>query len=106
MRDRAMGLAVAALVTLLAALLPAGSGAAGSEERRLYVAVPGIRDYVEHGGVGILVFDIDHGHRWLKRIPTWETGPGRPPEAVKGVCASAATGRIYVSTPTRLLCLS
>src|SRR5439155_25359029 len=74
-------------------------------ERRLFVAVPGIRDYTEHGGVGILVFDIDHGHRWLKRIPTWDTPPGKTPEAVKGICASAKTGRIYLSTPTRLLCL-
>jgi hypothetical protein len=33
---------------------PEGSG------RRLYVAVPGIRDYLEYGGHGLLVFDIDH----------------------------------------------
>ena len=38
--------------------------------RRLYVAEPGIRDYLEYGGHGLLVFDIDHGHRFVKRIPT------------------------------------
>ena len=44
-------------------------------------------------GIGILVFDIDHGHRLLKRIPTLTAEPGQEPEAVKGICASAATGR-------------
>ena len=32
----------------------------------LYVAVPGIRDYLGYGGHGILVFDIDNGHRFVK----------------------------------------
>jgi hypothetical protein len=71
----------------------------------LYAAVPGIRNYREWGGVGILVYDMDNRHRLLKRIPTLETPPGEEPEAVKGICASARTGRIYVSTPHRLLCL-
>ena len=31
------------------------------EHRFLYVAEPGIRNYVEHGGIGVLVFDIDNG---------------------------------------------
>src|SRR5207245_1157407 len=38
--------------------------------RRLYVAVPGVRNYLEYGGHGLLVFDVDHGHRFVKRIPT------------------------------------
>jgi len=33
--------------------------------RFLYVAAPGIRDYLEFGGHGVLVFDIDHGHRFV-----------------------------------------
>jgi len=36
----------------------------------LYVAVPGIRDYLGYGGHGILVFDMDSGHRFVKRIDT------------------------------------
>ena len=36
----------------------------------LYVAEPGIRDYLEYGGHGLLVFDIDHGHQFVKRIAT------------------------------------
>ena len=39
-----------------------------AENRFLYVATPGIRDYLEFGGHGVLVFDIDHGHRFVKRI--------------------------------------
>src|ERR1043166_6225181 len=36
---------------------------AGAANRRLlYVAVPGIRDYLERGGHGVLGFDIDRGH--------------------------------------------
>jgi DNA-binding beta-propeller fold protein YncE len=89
-------------------LLSLFSGAKPPESREqhlLYVAVPGIRNYVEYGGVGILVFDMDHGHKWVKRIPTFEVKPGVESEAVKGVCANAKTKRLYVSTPTRLLCL-
>src|SRR6185436_9155699 len=30
----------------------------------LYVAVPGIRDYLGYGGHGIIVFDMDNNHRF------------------------------------------
>jgi DNA-binding beta-propeller fold protein YncE len=89
----AVGLVVAARATPVSA----------PEERRLlYVAVPGIRNYVEHGGVGILVFDIDHGHRFVKRIPTQESKEGEAPENIKGIAANADSGRLYVSTPKRV----
>src|ERR1035437_10260123 len=42
-----------------------------AEQHLLYVASPGTRNYVEYGGVGILVFDIDKGYRFVRRIPTW-----------------------------------
>jgi hypothetical protein len=95
---------LAALLALAALLTPAASPAARHPQRRLYVAVPGIRDYLEWGGAGLLVYDIDHGHRFLKRLPLFPPGPGKV-EAIKGVCASARTGRLYVSTPTRMACL-
>ncbi len=78
---------------------------ASAEDRRLYVAVPGIRDYLQYGGHGLLVFDIDHGHKFLKRIPTAGLKPDGRPDNVKGVCASAATGRIYVGTTISLTSL-
>jgi DNA-binding beta-propeller fold protein YncE len=70
----------------------------------LYVATPGIRNYVEYGGVGILVFDIASGYTFVRRIPTWEIARGAQPENVKGVAANAATGRIFVSTIKRIAC--
>jgi hypothetical protein len=68
----------------------------------LYVASPGIRNYVEFGGVGILVFDIDAGYKFIKRIQTWDVPAGKEAENVKGVVANALTAKIYVSTPKRL----
>ena len=56
------------LVTLLVAS-PAGA----AESRLLYVAAPGIRNDLRYGGAGILVFDIDHEHRFVKRIETPHT---------------------------------
>lgn len=84
-----------------AALLSCRPGLA-EERHYLYVAEPGIRNYVQYGGVGVLVFDIDHGFRFVKRISTWETPAGKEPENVKGIAASAATGRLYVTTFNRM----
>ncbi len=76
---------------------------ATAEERRfLYVATPGIRNYVDYGGIGVIVFDIDNGHRFVRRIPTWQPPDGKDPENVKGVAASARTGKLYVTTYKRL----
>jgi DNA-binding beta-propeller fold protein YncE len=78
----------------------------GADERHyLYVAEPGIRNYAEYGGVGVLVFDIDNGYKFVKRIPTWETPAGKELENVKGVAASAITGRLYVTTFNRMAAL-
>src|SRR5437660_4030180 len=71
------------------------------EQHRLYVAVPGIRNDLEYGGVGILVYDIDVGYKFIKRIPTWDVPPGEAAENVKGTAASAKTGKLYVSTIKR-----
>jgi DNA-binding beta-propeller fold protein YncE len=82
---------------------PAATRAAGARHL-LYVATPGIRNYVEYGGVGIVVFDIASGYKFVRRIPTWEVAPGAAPENVKGVAASASTGRIFVTTIKRIAC--
>jgi DNA-binding beta-propeller fold protein YncE len=88
----------------LATCFAAGAGAA-TERKLLYVAEPGIRNYLEYGGHGLLVFDIDQGHRFVKRIPTAGLAADKKPLNVKGVCASAATKRIYISTLQFLTCL-
>jgi hypothetical protein len=97
---------IIAIATCLAALSPAPARAAEPGPRRLlYVAEPGIRDNLEYGGHGVLVFDIDHGHSFVRRIPTRGVSDEGKPLNVKGVCASAATGRLYVSTIKSLMCL-
>jgi hypothetical protein len=94
-------LVLAALIVLLKSAEPQSNK---TEKRLLYLASPGIRNYVEYGGVGILVFDIDNAHKFVKRIPTWNVPAGQPAENVKGIAASAVTGKIYVSTTKRMAC--
>ena len=67
-------------------------------KRYLYVAVPGIRDYLGYGGHGILVFDIDKNHQFVKRIPTQGLHPDKTPSNVKGIAVSIPLNSIYVST--------
>jgi len=86
----------------MAGLLLSGQQMSAKESHFLYIAVPGIRNYVQYGGVGILVFDMDNSFRFVKRMSTWDVLPGEQPENVKGVAASARTGKIYVSTQKRL----
>lgn len=64
----------------------------------LYVAVPGIRDYMGYGGHGLLVFDMDHGHRFVKRIETRGFHPNKKPSNVKGIAVSIPLNSIYIST--------
>jgi hypothetical protein len=78
---------------------------ADKPHRYLYVATPGVRDYLEYGGHGLLVFDIDDGHKFVRRIKTAGTSADGKPLNVKGVCACAETSRIYVSTIKQLMCL-
>jgi DNA-binding beta-propeller fold protein YncE len=93
----------AAWLGVIAAPRTAPAAAAASKERHLlYVASPGVRNYVEYGGVGILVFDRDAGYKFVKRIPTFDVPAGLAAENVKGIAASAATGRLYVTTPKRM----
>jgi DNA-binding beta-propeller fold protein YncE len=67
--------------------------------RYLYVAVPGIRNYLGYGGHGILVFDMDNNHRFVKRLKTQgiSTQNGKPLN-VKGVAVSVPLNSIYIST--------
>src|SRR5471030_3131550 len=86
-----------------AQILLMASLAAAAEQHLLYVASPGNRNYVEFGGVGILVFDIDQGYKFVRRIPTWSVPESQKPENVKGIAASAKTGRVYVTSLTRMI---
>lgn len=92
------------LIAALLSLLALATAARGETERYLYVVAPGIRNYLEFGGAGILVFDIDNGHRFVKRIDT-TASQAEMPANIKGVCASAATGKLYFTTPKTLSCV-
>src|SRR5262249_51494357 len=87
-------------VLLLASLAHADGPRQG---RFLYVAEPGVRDYQKWGGLGILVFDIDNGHKFVKRI----AGPHAKDKVtnVKGICASPVTKKLYLTTPVKLYCI-
>jgi hypothetical protein len=76
--------------------------AAQQTRRFLYVAVPGATSDVEYQGSGILVYDIDDGHRFVKRIPTWLPVSGQSAEHIRGIAAHAASRRLYLSTVKRL----
>jgi DNA-binding beta-propeller fold protein YncE len=75
------------------------------ERRLLYAAAPGIRNYLEFGGHGLLVFDMDDGHRFVKRIPLSGLDANGKPLNVKGIVANAKTGRVYVTTTQTMTCL-
>jgi len=92
------------LATTALALTARAVTAGAGQRRLLYVAEPGIRNYVDYGGVGVLVFDVGANYRFVRRIPTWDVAPGQEPENVKGIAASARTGRLYVTTLRRIAC--
>ena len=90
---------------LVATPATAAVRAAASGRTLLYIAEPGIRNYVEYGGVGVLVYEAGAPYRFLRRIPTWDVPEGQVPDNVKGIAASARTGRLYVSNIRRLCCI-
>ncbi len=75
-------------------------------KKYLFVAEPGIRNYLEYGGHGILVYDIEDNYKLIKRIPTGSLDKNGHPSNVKGVCVSLATQCIYVSTIKSLMCIN
>ncbi|HXI29383.1 MAG TPA: hypothetical protein VNG89_13185, partial [Vicinamibacterales bacterium] len=102
MTVRRLPTCLAALLAI-ATLIPAAR--AQQKQRFIYAALPGVGggNNLKYGGAGILVFDIDHGHKFLKRIPLQGAMPddGRQ-EAIKGIAAHGPTARLYVSTSRRV----
>ena len=90
---------VIAWLVACVAMVPAGTQ---QTRRFLYVATPGAENQHEYAGVGILVFDIDNAHRFVKRIPTWTAPDGQPDERVRGIAAHVAARRLFISTVKRL----
>ena len=84
------------LFSIVAALIAALS-ARGGDRHLLYLSSP---DGAQPGGSGngILVFDIDASHKFLRRIdlPAFAEG-------IRGFCANAATHRAYFTTGSHTL---
>jgi len=95
---RAVLVSLAILVLMAAVPLLAQQ----QQHRYLYVAAPSDDDPADRS-VRILVFDIESAHRLVKRIPLWPAPPaGEEAELVRGIAASEATGRLFISTTRRL----
>src|SRR4051812_15938526 len=106
-------LAFSVVVLLSGIALVAPRTSAQQAGRFLYAALPGVGggSNMNYGGAGILVFDIDHGHKFVRRIPLQGVPPpprpanpngrgggrGNAQEAIKGIAAHAGTARLYVS---------
>jgi DNA-binding beta-propeller fold protein YncE len=71
---------------------------ASAQHRYLYVATPGIRDYLGYGGHGLLIFDINDNHHLVRRVPLRGFHPNGKPSNVKGIAVSLPLNSIYVST--------
>jgi DNA-binding beta-propeller fold protein YncE len=98
-----------AAIFVLAVVAPAAAAndAVTDHQRFLYVASPGVRDNLEWGGHGVLVFDMNNRHKFVKRIRLDGYGLSQKGSVlnVKGICANAKTSRLYVSTLKHLLCI-
>ena len=93
------------VLAVMAAASSQRDPSAQQRQRFIYAALPGVGggNNLKYGGAGILVFDIDHGHKFVRRIPL----QGKPPdndrqEAIKGIAAHAQSARLYVSTSRRV----
>ena len=69
-----------------------------AEKRYLYLSSPDGAQNESRSGTGILIFDIDDGHRFVRRIdiPSFREG-------LRGFTGNAKTHRIYFSTTSRRL---
>src|SRR5215203_4910617 len=85
---------IAFLLLLLAA---AASGAEATLKRYLYLSLPDGAQEQGGSGKGILVFDVDKGHQFVRRIDV----PFK--EGLRGFCGNAGRHAVYYSTTNRRL---
>jgi DNA-binding beta-propeller fold protein YncE len=90
---------------ILIFLFAVAASARAATNHFLYVAVPGIRDYLEYGGHGLLVFDMDSEHRFVKRIATAGLTEKGKPLNVKGIAASVPLQAVFISTPQTMMAI-
>lgn len=85
-------------ISLLAVFLSVATLAFGQSQtkRYLYASTPDASQEQGRSGNGILIFDIDAGHKFVRRIdiPIFQEG-------IRGFTGSLKTGRVYYSTSNR-----
>src|SRR5881397_1158377 len=82
---------------LLLFLLALSAQADSSLKRYLYISTPDAAQTVPDAPKGIFVFDIDDGHRFVRRIDI----PFK--EGLRGFCGNAKRHTVYYSTTNRRL---
>ena len=91
---------IRSFILLAAAFLSLASPASGQSEtkRYLYMSMPDGSQTQGRSGVGILIFDIDNGHKFVRRIhiPIFEEG-------LRGFTGSLKTHSVYYSTTNQRL---
>src|ERR1700694_4551003 len=95
MRSRAILFSSLLLIPLITGFIPPQKAPV---KHYLYVATPGIRDYLGYGGHGLLVFDMDNHYKFVKRIHTQALNSDGTPSNVKGISVSIPLNSIYIST--------
>jgi len=95
-----IGLALGATTRSTAAEKSPETSAAKKIQRLLYVTVPDGAAAGITRGQGILIYDIDNGHKLLRQIDIPDIG------GTRGVCASAETNKLYYShSHNKLVCM-
>ena len=86
------------MLLIISICLSVASLGFGETNRYLYISTPDGAQSEGRGGVGILVFDIDDGHKFVRRIdiPIFEEG-------LRGFTGNAKTHCVYFSTTNRRL---
>jgi len=88
------------LIWLVTTLISVAILAAGEPQtkRYLYMSTPDAAQEEGRSGAGILVYDIDNGHRFVRRIdiPIFKEG-------LRGFAGNVKTGCVYYSTSNRRL---
>ncbi len=96
---------LAVVLTLLISVAGSSFAEEVGVSRRLYVAEPGVRNDLKYGGHGLLVFDMDHDFKFIKRIETHGLDEKGKPINVKGICASKELHCVFISTIKSLECV-
>lgn len=98
-------LAVGTCALLAAPRIPIAAGPHPASGRFLLAATPGIRNYLEYGGHGVAMFDMERQFGFVKRIPFGGLDAAGSPLNVKGICGHAGLGKLYLTTLRSMVCI-